>query len=554
MRLYSLFIAVCTVLGISAQTVTTYAGIENTDPTVNYESRTSSVDLDSTYFAYPNNMCFDPSGKMFVSENNKIRMLTGGYAYIRAGKPTGPTLSEGYVNNTGTQATFRVPSGMVCDADGNIYVADAGNHCIRKINKFVNVSNGQIVTTFAGANPPGTIPGYGTPGSANGTGSAARFNQPQGICVDGNGNFYVADYNNYVIRKITPSGVVTTLAGQAGSDGTTDASTGANSRFGGPWGIAMLDANHLVVSDPWNTNIRKVNISTGATETIAGPTTGASLGHVDGTLSDARFKRPKGMVVIDGIIYLADQNIIRAIDISNNQVTTFAGQKTVAEVIDGTGTDAAFTEIEDLATDGSGVFYATENSGFVGSHVIRKISIDNLAPNADFIASPKNLIVNQNTWIKDISTGATVNSRTWTITPTNYSIKQGDLSSDSLQVSFSATGFYKVKLSITNDYGTDVEEKDAYINVSTTNSVSNYYTAGLLKLYPNPSNNLINLELVSSLNRSRAVVSIYSTDGRLLKQTEYSNTIDVSDLNNGAYFLTLDCDDIHTAQRFMIAR
>lgn len=554
MRLYSFISAVCLMLSLHAQTVTTFAGKPNADATTNYEAKTSSVDQDSTYFAYPNNITFDPSGRMFISERNKIRMLTGGFAYIRSGKPTGPTLSEGYVNNTGTQATFRVPSGMICDANGNIYVADAGNHCIRKVNKFVNVSNGQIVSTFAGANAPGTVPGYGISGSTDATGTSARFNQPQDICIDGNGNFYVADYLNFTIRKITPSGVVTTIAGKAGVDGTTDASAGSNVRFGGPWGIAMLDANHLVVTDPWNTNIRKVNISNGETETIAGPTSGPSPSHVDGTLSNARFKAPKGVVVIDGIIYVADQNIIRAVDVANNSVTTFAGQKTVAQLIDGTGSNAAFTEIEDLETDGSGTIYATENSGFVTSHVIRKITIDNLAPAADFIATPKNLVVDQKSWLKDISSGAVVTARTWTITPSNYTIHQGSLSTDSVQLSFSSTGFYKVTLEITNDYGTDLEEKDAYINVSTTGSVNTYTRSDLLNVYPNPSNGQLNIELAKNLNRSKAVLHIYSSDGKEVLSTTFTDVVDLKNYENGLYYITIDCDEQHLVQRFILAK
>lgn len=554
MRLYSLLAAVCLMLSMQAQTVTTFAGKPNSDATTNYEAVTSSVDVDSTYFAYPNNITFDGNGRMWVSERNKIRMISGGYAYIRGGKPTGPTLSEGYVNNTGTQATFRVPSGMICDADGNIYVADAGNHCIRKINKFVNVSNGQIVSTFAGANAPGTVPGYGVSGSTDATGTSARFNQPQDICIDANGNFYVADYLNFTIRKITPSGVVTTIAGKAGVEGTADASSGTNVRFGGPWGIAMLDANHLVVTDSWNTNIRKVNINTGETETLAGPTSGPSPSHVDGTLSNARFKAPKGVVVVDGIIYVADQNIIRAVDLANNSVTTFAGQKTVAQLIDGTGSSAAFTEIEDLETDGSGTLYATENSGFVTSHVIRKITIDNLAAAADFVATPKNLVVNQKTWIKDISAGATVTARTWTITPSNYTIHQGDLSSDSLEASFSSTGFYKVKLEITNDYGSDTEEKDAYINVSTTGSVQSYQMNDLLSVYPNPSEGILQIDLAKNLNRTGASVHVYSADGKIVKSSEFTDHLDLNDLQNGMYYITVDCDDQHLVQRFMLAR
>ena len=180
MRKLSIFTTLFVAVSAFGQTVTTFAGIPNGDPTTNYESRTSNVDLDDTYFAYPNSMCFDQSGKMWLTERNKVRMITNNKSYIRGGNPGSPTLSEGYVNNSGTQATFRVPAGIVADTNGVLYICDAENHCIRKMAAYVNTSNAQAITTFAGANPPGTIPGYGTSGTADGTGSSARFNQPRG--------------------------------------------------------------------------------------------------------------------------------------------------------------------------------------------------------------------------------------------------------------------------------------------------------------------------------------------------------------------------------------
>ena len=537
------------------QTVTTFSGKENGDPTNNYEAKTSSVNKDSTWYAYPAGITRDPDGRFWITERNKIRLVTGGSAYIRAGNPLGPTLSEGYKNATGTQATFRNPAGLVTDANGVIYICDVENHCIRKITAFMNVPNGQIVSTFAGANAPGTIPGNGISGSTDGTGHAARFNQPRGITMDANGNFYVADYLNFTIRKITPSGVVTTLAGKAGVEGTTDNNTGANARFGGPWGIAMLDANHLVVTDQWNTNIRKVNINTGATTTIAGPTTGANTQHVDGTLTAARFRAPKGVAVVDGIIYVADQNVIRAIDIDGNSVTTFAGDKNSFDIVDGTGSSAKFTELDGLYADDNGNMYACENSGLVASHVIRKITINTLAPVVDFSATTRSLIVDEKTTLSDNSSGAAGTSFSWTVTPGFYKVHTGGLSSNSVELSFDSAGFYTVKLEVSNQYGTDDETKDAYINVSTTGAgITTFYNSELIKLYPNPAQNVVYLDIDPRLNISQTELNIFNTQGQLVLNQPASQEIKVSDFESGIYYMTLKSGDLAIAKRFIINR
>ena len=552
MRKFVLLTTLC-MAGVMAmgQTVTTYAGKVNGDPVNNYES-TSNVDVDDTYFAYPEGMCFDPSGRLFVSERNKLRMINGGKVWIRCGHLSGPTFSEGYKNATSTSAKFREPSGMVADADGNIYICDAGNHAIRKVTKYVNSSNPQAASTFAGSAP---ISDYGASGSANGTGTAARFNQPRGITIDASGNFYVTDYLNFTIRKITSAGVVTTLAGSAGVEGTTDHnSNGANARFGGPWGIAMYDDNNVVVTDPWNTNIRLVNINTGATSTLAGPTSGSDARHVDGTLTQARFKAPKGVVVVAGIIYVADQNIIRAIDVTNNSVTTFAGDKTAYSTNDGTGTNATFTEISDLTTDGKANLYASENSGVVSSHIIRKISIDNLAPDCDFTATKTNLIVDENTTLNDISGGAAVSSRTWTITPNDYTIKSGNLNSANLQIAFNSTGFYSVTLSITNEYGTDSKSVQDFFNVSTTGSITAFNANDLIKLYPNPAMDVVQIDAAAPFGKGQTHMQLLDIHGALLYDGEMKTSLDVSELSNGVYYITLVSDEMRAVKRLVVQK
>lgn len=534
-----------------SQTVSTYAGKVNDDAFNKYESG-SGVALDNTYFSLPEGIAFDANGVLYISERNKVRIITADKAYIRAGSLQSPTNSEGYKNANGTQATFRNPGGMVSDADGNMYVIDSENHCVRKINKFVNLGNTQTVSTFAGANPTAGAPGYGTNGSANGSGASARFDKPIGITRDANGYFYVTDYNNFTIRKISPSGAVTTLAGSAGVEGTNDG-TGSAARFGGPWGIAMLDENDIVVTDPWNTNIRKININSGVTTTLAGPTTGADQRQVDGTLSQARFHTPKGITVVNGIIYVTDRNVIRAIDVANNSVTTFAGNKNNFTVTDGTGENASFTELSDITNDGLGNLFATENSNLVASSVIRKITINNLAPSANFTSDKRNLAVNERIMLNDVSGGLDANSRTWAITPASYTIHSGSLSSKQLEVSFASTGFYSVTLSITNEYGNDSKYVEAYFSVSTTGSIVKYTNADLLQVYPNPSNGFVNLDLDASLNTPSTTVSMYNTMGEMVMNLTGNSVVNTSELANGTYYITVKNNEVSLAKKLIVS-
>jgi hypothetical protein len=544
----SILLTICLSYGLLsvAQSVTTFAGKENSDGFNNYESA-SSKDLTDTYFSFPSGICFDPTGKMYISERNKVRIITGDKLHIRVGSLQQPTFSEGYRNATGSQANFRNPHGMVCDANGDLYICDTENHAIRKVAKFVNLGNGQIASTFAGAAPNASQ--NGTSGTSNGTGTAARFKNPTDITVGADGAFYVTDKDNYTIRKISTTGVVSTLAGSAGTQGTADGN-GASARFGTPYGIAIYNSNTIVVTDPWNSNIRKINIFSGATTTLAGPSTGTDARIVDGTLTEARFKAPKGIAVVGGIIYVADQNVIRAIDEINNTVTTFAGNPSNFSIVDGAGSAASFTEMADLTSDGQGNLYVTENSSVVNSHVIRKITVNELAPIARFIASKRDVRINENLILKDISSGETPTSRTWTITPNTFTITKGDLTTDSIEMNFSTAGFYDVSLSITNDYGTNAKSTDNYLAVSTTGSITKYVSSDLLNVYPNPASESTYVSVDPSLGISE--VNLYHINGTLVKALKANQSISTLDLANGTYFITVTSEKLNTAKKLVV--
>src|SRR6266850_1767134 len=201
----------------------------------------------------------------------------------------GPAGGIGSRDGNGSAARFYRLNGIATDSAGNIYVADTRNHTIRMITP------AGAVTTLAGSTA--------LAGSGDGTGSAARFNQPTGVATDGSGNVYVADYNNHTIRKITPARVVTTLAGLAGDRGGENG-TGGAARFAYPIQVATDRDGNVYVVDSGNNTIRKVTPA-GVVTTLAG-SAGLS-GSADGTGSGARFNNPRGVATDgNGNIYVTD--------------------------------------------------------------------------------------------------------------------------------------------------------------------------------------------------------------------------------------------------------
>lgn len=192
--------------------------------------------------AWPAGVTMDSAGNVYVAgiADNTIRKIT----------PTGvvTTLAgtagvSGHADGTGKAASFNLPASVTIDSMGNLFVAESGNNTIRKI------TSASVVTTLAGT--------AGKRGAANGTGAAARFNHPMGVAIDSARNIYVADSGNNTIRKITPTGAVTTLAGAAGLEGDSDG-TGADARFFQPNGVATDSAGNIYVADTCNHSIRKI--------------------------------------------------------------------------------------------------------------------------------------------------------------------------------------------------------------------------------------------------------------------------------------------------------
>jgi streptogramin lyase len=230
---------------------------------------------------------------------------------------------SGWADGTGSAARFYQPYAVALDGSGNVYVADTSNHVVRKI------TSAGVVTTLAGL--------AGSPGSADGSGTAARFSSPQGIAVDASGNVYVADTANHTIRRVTSAGAVTTLAGVAESSGLANG-TGAAARFFGPRGLAIDGSGVVYVADTSNNAIRKV--------TSAGDVT---------TLAATGFNQPYGVAVDgSGTVYVANTNAHRIEKVtSGGAVSTLAGSG-FSGFADGTGTGASFWLPHGVAVNAAG--------------------------------------------------------------------------------------------------------------------------------------------------------------------------------------------------------
>ncbi|MDB6028482.1 MAG: repeat containing protein [Verrucomicrobiales bacterium] len=319
-------------------------------------------------FRFPRSVVLDKKGNAYVgdADNHVIRKITPtGIASTLAGALPQQTnqygnLIGGYLDGAATNALFNRPAGGCFDPAGNLYISDAINNVIRKITP------DGIVTTIAGT---------GLAGYVNGVGTNALFNEPAGLTIDHDGNLYVVDCSNHCIRRITPDGNVSTIAGigPQGNGGYADG-IGTNALFGFPWDIVIDSTGNLFVTDTFNTCIRKITpvVSAGSTNWTVTTFAGNNLvflgQHVDGMGTNAYFTFVHGIAIdaADNLFVTeANSDNIRRVTPAG-EVTTLAGG--TSGYADGTGNEARFYSVVGLAIDELGNLYVAD----AGNHVIRK--------------------------------------------------------------------------------------------------------------------------------------------------------------------------------------
>jgi streptogramin lyase len=596
-------------------------------------------------FNDPTGVAIDVNGNLYVADsgNHRIRKITpAGTVSTIVGS------TQGYADGTGTAAKFNYPTGIIIDASGNLLVADSGNNRIRKITP------SGIVTTFVGS----------TQGYADGTGVAAQFNTPYSICKDTSGNLYITDANNNRIRKITPTGLVTTLAGS--TQGDTDG-TGVTAQFNYPTGIAIDETDNLYIADSNNNAIKKITPS-GIVTTLAGlnnallsaqfnfpigvsvkssgqdmqiyvtdynynriikfypntPQGNASFitelipsaqGFADGKTAGV-FMNPRAATTdIIGNLYITDStwgikkitpagiisdfigyyvnpasptNIIYDSSYGNNglvfdnvgnllicngnkriskiipttnSVSIFAGS-VVTGTADGTGISAQFNLPLGICKDTSGNFYVTDTN----NNRIRKItpaglvttlagtgirgSLDGQLNIAQF-DSPYSIAIDQrgSIYIGEYSLGSIRRiSNGYSIFPDlpaglSFDSATGVISG--IPTTASAATTYTI--SAYNEYGTATTT--VVISIGAL-GISEFVVNEQLKLYPNPTNSILNLSINDGIKIDK--ITIVDITGKvILEQTENLSTINVEKLSKGIYIVIAYAGDKKYQEKFI---
>lgn len=301
----------------------------------------------------PTGLALDGSGNLYISDtSNRIRKVSAGVITTLAGTGT-----SGFSGDGGAPASAQInsPQGLAVDSTGTVYVADSNNVRVRKIS-------GGLISTLAGT-------GSSTFGGDGGDALNAQFTDPRGVVRDSVGNVYVADGIAHRIRKISPAGTVTTLAGTGAQGYSGDNGPASSAQLYNPMSIALDSSGNVYFSDLNNHRIRKIDTS-GNITTVAGNGVGGFAGD-GGAATSARIFVPYGLVVdSQGNLFIADtgNDRIRKVDTAGI-ITTWAGTG-VSGFTNGAAASAKFNAPLGLAIDSADSLYVVD----FGNNAIRKIA------------------------------------------------------------------------------------------------------------------------------------------------------------------------------------
>jgi PKD repeat protein len=539
-----------------------------------------------TRFNTPMGMDVDADGNIYIADmlNNSIRkinkFLNAGSTQLTttyAGEAPGPGNSGtgGYVNGKGTAARFDSPMDVAVDASGNVYVADAFNDCIRKIDASGNV------TLLAGT--PGSY------GHTDGAAASAQFDFPVAVEMESSTSLLVAEAGGRYIRRINLNTLIVSTVAGSGNSGGTDGDV-ASAEFSSPNGLAVDNFGNIYVSDGRNgqaNNIRK--ISNGKVTTIAGKFN--DPGDANGPGADARFNFP-GMMAFNAAkdeLYVTDvtNHTIRKIDLK--PVADFSTFTTTVNVnvevtIDNksTGADTYLWEVTPANgfsfTSGTSNTSKTPKITFTqsGSYTIKLtatnvygtniktinnyINVSNTgggnAPIADFVASKGTPSPNDTVTFTDKSTNNPVVWE-WTITPSTAVYVDGTSSSSaSPKVNFPQTGIYTVALKVTNPLDNNTKTRANYIYVFAlgTQTVT---LDELVNVYPNPTTGKITVDLGKIPAGNTLTVAVYDVTGKAVYNTTHTQNPGKVDVNlenqpKGIYFVSVSDGTTTTNHKVLV--
>ena len=332
-------------VGLAPAVISTLAG-GGSNAGLSYSGAATGVQLSS-----PMGVAVDASANLYIADtvNNAIRKVDKNGIINTVTFSSGSSFCSGGGVNS--------PHGGALDAAGNLYFANTNSRVICKVD-----ANG-IGAIVAGT---GGTTGYT---GDNGAATIATLTYPTGVALDASGDLYIADHDNNVIRKVSPNGIITTVAGNGSNASPSYTGPASGVKLSAPFGVTVDASGNLYIADGGNGVIRKVNPS-GIVSTVAGGGTNTGSNY-SGAATGAAISPFSVSVDVSGNLYIVDAKVIRKVDSSGNMTTVAGGGSNAGASYTGAATGATLSAPQNLALDASGNFYIADT----GNNIVRMVKV-----------------------------------------------------------------------------------------------------------------------------------------------------------------------------------